>query len=265
MNKYGGYQDLPILAELYDLTPGYTNRTDRDFYLNYCKESRGRILELGCGTGRILIPAAEAGCRITGLDSSEHMLAECREKLKEQPREVRDRTRLVHGDMCDFNLEDEFHLAIIPFRPFQHLIALEDQMACLKNISRHLVRGGRLVFDVFQVNLEYITNPKSAEEAEDMPEFKLPDGRLFRRTHRIAGTHRTEQYNDVELIFYVTDLNGKTQRIVQAFPFRYFFRYEMEHLLARCGFEPLDLFGDFDRSPLTDESPEMIFVVEKRR
>ncbi len=45
-----------------------------------------------------------------------------------------------------------------------------------------------------------------------------------------------------------------------AFPLRYFFRYEVEHLLARCGFRVEETFGDFDRSPLRDNSPEMILV-----
>jgi hypothetical protein len=67
----------------------------------------------------------------------------------------------------------------------------------------------------------------------------------------------------VEIIHYVTYPDGRTERLVQAFPFRYFFRYEVEHLLARCGFRVIDLFGSFDRSPLQDNSPEMIFVAAK--
>ena len=85
----------------------------------------------------------------------------------------------------------------------------------------------------------------------------------MRRTHRLKALHRAEQVNDVEMIFYVTYPDGHTERLVQAFPFRYFFRYEVEHLLARCGFRVVELLGGFDRSPLDDNSPEMIFVAEK--
>ena len=59
------------------------------------------------------------------------------------------------------------------------------------------------------------------------------------------------------------DTNGKTERVVNGFPMRYFFRYEVEHLLARAGFEVVELYGDYDKSPLVDESPEMIFVARK--
>jgi SAM-dependent methyltransferase len=263
MSKYGSYVDQPILAELYDLVPGYAKRTDIAFYLQYCETASGPILELGCGTGRILLPAAEADCRITGLDISKHMLAECQQKLQRKSHAVQNRVQLVQGDMTNFDLAESFHLAIIPFRAFQHVIAVDDQLACLRRINRHLSIGGHLLLDVFQVDLKKITDPRATEESEDFAEFELPDGRRLRRTSRFAAFHPADQVNDVELIYYLTNTDGTTERIVQAFPFRYFFRYEMEHLLDRCGFKVVDLFGNFDKSPLADNSPEMIFVAEK--
>jgi len=263
VSKYGGYEDLPFMGELYEYIPGYTVRGDRDFYLQYCKSTDGKVLELGCGTGRVLIPIAEAGCRITGLDLSEYMLSECRQKLQKKDNDIQSRTRLIQGDMRNFKIDDTFSTTIMPFRPFQHLIDAGDQLSCLKNINKHLAKKGRLIFDVFQVNLEIITRPLSGEEIEDLPQCELPDGRKLRRTGRLTAYQRAEQYNDVELIYYLTDTNGTTKRIVHAFPMRYFFRYEVEHLLARCGFKIIDLFGDFDKSPLTDDSPEMIFIAEK--
>jgi SAM-dependent methyltransferase len=263
MNKHGGYDDQPIMAELYDLVPVYTKRSDIDFYLQCCVAAGGSILELGCGTGRILLPAAEAGCRIMGLDTSPHMLAQCQQKLKQKSPSVQSRVRLVRGDMTDFDLAESFHLAIVPFRAFLHVIAVEDQLACLKCINRHLTPGGHLIIDVFQVDLRRITNPRATEESEDFAEYELPNGRRLRRTSRFAAFHPADQVNDVEMIYYLTNLDGTTERIVQAFPFRYIFRYEMEHLLARCGFKVVDLFGNFDKSPLVDNSPEMIFVAEK--
>jgi ubiquinone/menaquinone biosynthesis C-methylase UbiE len=263
MANYGGYEDHPFLSELYDLVPGYTGRKDRDFFVKYCGKADGRILELGCGTGRILIPVAEAGCTITGLDLSEYMLARCRKKISALDSEVQKRITITQGNMADFNIDDTFHTAVIPFRAFQHLIDYKDQLSCLKNINRHLATGGRLIFDLFQVNLNVITKKITGEEIEDVPEYELPDGRKLRRTHRMIAYHRTEQYNDVEMIFYLTDKNGRTERLVQSFPMRYFFKYEIIYLLTLCGFKVVELFGNFDKSPLVDDSPEMIFVAEK--
>lgn len=263
MSKFGGYDDEPLLAELYDLIPQYTDRRDIGFYVDLCRRAGGRVLELGCGTGRVLIPAAAAGATVVGLDVSPHMLARCMARLAAEPDETRARANVVQASMTEFTLKGEFALVIIPFRPFQHLIAVEDQMACLKHVHSHLRPGGRLAFDVFQVNLDMITDAGIFEEIEDMPEFELADGRRLRRSSRHVATHRSEQYNEIEIIYYLTDTDGKTQRLVHAFPMRYFFRYELEHMLALCGFRVLDVFGDFDRSPLKDHSPEMIFIAEK--
>ncbi len=265
MSQAGGYEYHPFLAELYDLVPIYAERQDVDFYLKTCRGAAGKVLEVGCGTGRILIPVARGGGHIVGLDISQQMLVKCEEKLQPEAREVRDRVELVCASMTNFRLEETFALAIIPFRPLQHLITVDAQLASLRAINAHLRMGGKLVFDVFQVDLDRILDPRYRKETEDMPETELPDGRTLRRTNRITAVHRAEQISDVEIIFYLTGTDGKTERLVQAFPFRYFFRYEVEHLLARCGFKVMALYGDFDRSPLSDDSPEMIFVAEKYR
>ena len=261
-SQYGGYEDQAFIAELYDHIPGYAGRPDQGFYLDYARSAEGKILELGCGTGRLLIPIAAAGCAIVGLDLSEHMLAKCREKLQRQPEEVQERVRIVQGDTTCFDLEETFGLVTVPFRAFQHLISLDEQIACLRCVNRHLVMGEKLILDLFQVNLRYLTDPANTEEREDF-QVEIPGGRTLRRTHRLAALHRSEQVNDVEIIYHVSHPDGHTERLVQAFPFRYFFRYEVEHLLARCGFRVAELFGSFDRSPLKDDSPEMIFVAEK--
>ncbi|MCP6726004.1 hypothetical protein NL526_28510, partial [Klebsiella pneumoniae] len=68
------------------------------------------------------------------------------------------------------------------------------------------------------------------------------------------------QRNDVEMIFSVCHPGGRTERLVMAWALRYFFRYEVEHLLARCGFNLEATFGNFAGDALHDDSPEMIFV-----
>jgi SAM-dependent methyltransferase len=263
-SQYGGYEDQAFVAELYDHIPGYDGRPDQDFYLDYARSAPGKTLELGCGTGRLLIPIAAAGCEIAGLDLSTYMLARCREKLRDRPEEVQARVRLVQGDMTCFDLGETFGLVTVPFRAFQHLISVDEQVACLRCANRHLTMGGKLILDLFQVNMRYLTDPDSMEERQDFAGVVLPGGRTLRRTHRLAAVHQAAQVNDVEMIFYVTHPDGRTERLVQAFPFRYFFRYEVAHLLARCGFRVVELFGAFDLSPLMDNSSEMIFVAEKR-
>jgi SAM-dependent methyltransferase len=265
MSTFGSYEDDPFIAEYYDFIPGYAGRRDLEFYLDYSLRAEGTILELGCGTGRVLIPTAGAGCQIVGLDLSPYMLAKCREKLASQPREVQERVLLIQGNMADFKLAKTFSLVTSPFRPFQHLVSVEEQISCLACVNRHLAKGGRLILDVFNPDPTKLSGPVNPEEIEDVSEVLLPDGRKLRRTYRTRAFHRAEQYNEVELIFYITHPDGRTERLVQAFPMRYFYRYEIEHLLVRAGFRILELFGDYDQSPLSNDSPEMIFVAKKAR
>jgi SAM-dependent methyltransferase len=258
----GGYANAR-LAELYDQVPAYVSREDVALFVEEAVASGGPVLELGCGTGRVLLPTARAGVAITGLDLSQAMLGALRRKLAQEPAEVQARVRLVHGDMCEFDLGQRFACVTIPFRPFQHLITVAEQMACLRSANRHLARGGRLVLDLFHPDLAKLADPGQGRETQDFADAPLPGGGRVSRTHRFAATHRAEQYNDVEMIYHVTGPDGRTERIVHTFPFRYVFRYEMEHLLARCGFRVAELFGDFDLSPFADDSPQMIFVAEK--
>ena len=157
--------------------------------------------------------------------------------------------------MTRFSLSRTFKLAIAPFRPIQHLTTVGEQLSFLESVREHLEPGGRFVFDVFNPNLVMLAAENRAEEIEDTPELSLPDGRRVRRTYRVVRKRHAEQCNDIELIYY---LDG--HRLVQSCPLRYFFRFELEHLLARSGFEVTALYGAFDRSPLGDNSPEMIFT-----
>jgi SAM-dependent methyltransferase len=254
MSSESGYDVHPELPELYDHMPMYNSRGDVNFYLDLCREA-GEVLEPGCGTGRVLVAAAQAGCAITGLDNSRRMLARCRAKVDRLNSLERDRTTLVHADMTNFQLARRFKLVIVPFRPIQHLTSTREQLSFLRCIHQHLQPGGRLVFDVFNPNLALLAAPVNGGEIEDTPELTLPDGRRLRRSYRTLQKRYADQCTDCELIYYVDD-----RPIVQPLTMRYFFRFELEHLLARSGFQVAALYGDFDAEPFTDNSPEMIFT-----
>ena len=166
--------------------------------------------------------------------------------------------------MTRFSLGRTFALAIVPFRPLQHLLTVDEQLGFLHCVWEHLEPGGKLAFDVFHADPEKIAGPVSLDEIEDTPELPLGGGRSVRRTFRILAKRRSELYNDAQIIYYVREAAGETRRIVQTFPMRYFYRYELEHLLARAGFEITELYGDFDRSAFQDDSPEIIIAAKKR-
>jgi SAM-dependent methyltransferase len=258
------YDALQDIGVLYDHVAGYTTRADIAFYVEESARVDGKILELASGTGRVLIPIARTGKTIVGVEHSRKMLDRCREKVAAEPSAVRDRIALYDADMRDFALADRFALAIMPFRPMQHLTSIDDQLSCLDAVRRHLRPGGRLIFDVFNPDLARIA-AASTVEFDDTPDTLLPNGSSFRRSGRLVAAHRLAQVSDLELIYYVTSPSGVTDRRVHSFQLRWYLPVELEHLLARAGFTIEAMYGGFDRSTLTDASPEIIVVARSGR
>ncbi len=118
MDSLGGYDDNPFIAEFYDSVVPYRERQDVNFFVEMAQRSGGPVLELGCGTGRVLIPIAKSGIEIVGLDASPGMLSLCREKLLSESNDVQSKVLdLVQGDMRAFQLSRKFSLVTIPFIP----------------------------------------------------------------------------------------------------------------------------------------------------
>jgi len=266
MDPAGGYDEYAFIAELYDHVVPYRTRQDIDFFVEAARSSGGPVLEVGCGTGRVLIPAARAGVDIVGLDLSHHMLQACRAKLRNESEAVRSRARLIQADMRNFDLGEAFNFVTLPFRPFQHLTTVDDQLSCLRSIRRHLVDGGRLVLDVFNPSLQALVQENVGQEVGEEPEFTTPDGRRVLRRHKIVSRDYANQINQIELVYYVTHPDGRAERLVHPFPMRYLFRFEAEHLLARAGFEAEHLYADYDRSAFGSKYPgELLFVAKKAK
>jgi SAM-dependent methyltransferase len=258
VSSYSG--ELPYL---YDSVPLYVGRSDVDFYLGEARDAGGRVLEIGCGTGRVLLPIARAGFDIFGVDASQPMLDRCATKLSEEPRDVRGRVRLQHGDARNLDLGETFDLVIAPFRVFQHQITIEDQLAFLATAARHLTPGGRFAFDLFNPNFAALLAADGVER-EDTTRTMLPDGRSFRRTGRVKRVRWIDQVSEVELIYYLSNQRGEeVERFVQSFDMRWFLKSEVILLLERAGFRVRSIYGDVDRSELGDKSPDMIFVAGK--
>lgn len=256
---YDAFSDLPTI---YDSVPAYTARRDVQFYIDEARDAGGSVLEVGCGTGRILLPIARSGHTIDGVDASPQMLDRCRSKLSGEPDEVRDRVALHQGDARALDLGRKFDLVIAPFRVVQHLTTIEDQLGFLGSVSRHLAPGGRLAFDVFNPNFAALVSADGIER-EDTPETTLPDGRTFRRAGRVVRVRWTDQVSEIELVYYIYGPAGSTERRVQSFDMRWFLRAELVNLLERGGFRVRSIYGDFDRSPLTDKSKEQIVCAER--
>jgi len=242
-----------VTARFYDAAYATLERLgpDRDFYLRLARESGGPVLELGCGTGRVLLAVARDGIECTGVDASREMLDALQAKARGRA------PQLVQARMQEFDLGDErFALIYAPFRVFQHLYTVEAQLACLARVRAHLAPGGRLAFDVFNPRLDRIW-------IEDVPEEQ--DLRFSQDGEEVVRYVATQRDRPSQLMQLTMRYERRREgRVVgnefARFRMRWYTRFELEHLMARAGFDEVAIYGDFDRSPLGRESPSLIVV-----
>lgn len=235
-----------VLARNYDALYGVMRDPSGDaaFYRALAEESGGPVLELGCGTGRVLLPIAALGIPCVGVDASPAMLAALR--AKNPPPNL----ELVEGRMETFDLgARRFALVTAPFRAFLHLLDVPSQLAALANIRRHLAPGGAFAFDVFDPKLAWIMAPGENERLDAT--FTI-DGVETRRFAKVR-TDLATQIMAVTFRFEPAHTAGNT-----TVRLRWFYRYEMEHLLARAGFTDVTIYGGYDRRPWRPEGETVI-------
>lgn len=261
MSKYD------IWADIYDLQyEGYEE--DIAFYVGEAQRATPPVLELACGTGRVTIPIAQAGVEVVGLDSSPEMLAVAQQRVAQLSPEVKERIRLLEGDMRDFSLDERFGLIMIPFRSFLLLTTVEDQKQALHNIHRHLRPDGRLALNIFVPDLGIIASHSSplGEPLKRLKESKDPE-----TGHRIIiweTRHYDQHHQIIENLFIYEELDETGVMVKRAYrplKLRWIYRYEMEHLLDLCGYQVEELYGGFDRRPFDDDSREMLWVASPGR
>lgn len=232
-------------AEYYDFDHDIT--LDVGFYLDFAREYGSPVLELACGTGRLLVPLAEAGFEVHGIDLSENMLALCRQKISE--RHLDGRVHLTLANMTQFDLvRKDFALVFIALRSFMHLLTQADQLACLQQVRRHLRPGGYFIVSVIAPDFDRL-----AQKPDDAfiirREFDLPNGHHVIRKDRLVGHDVVNQTRQIEFKFEEFDAGGTLvrERVVPLHT-RYTFFQELLLLLERAGFTVVDVFRDYERN-----------------
>ncbi|MBT4611553.1 MAG: class I SAM-dependent methyltransferase [Gemmatimonadetes bacterium] len=245
-------EDLPpdqeydgVLARYYDAY--FTGlEGEESYYRTLALNAEGPVLELGCGSGRTLIPIAQAGVSVVGVERSQQMLALARSNVRHLPDGVAREIELLAGDMRSFDLGREFALITLPYRTFQHLLTIEDQHLALERICAHLRPGGLLALNVFDPLMDIaqlLTSPDPAEPAID-GEFQ-DEGRQIRARY-LRGYDPAQQWMVQHFWFDEIDGDRVLDTRQARLTLRYAFRFEMEHLLQNHGLLIKSVHGGFD-------------------
>jgi SAM-dependent methyltransferase len=194
------------------------------------KAAGGPVLEVCCGTGRLMIPTLEAGVDCDGLDVEPAMLDALRAKLAARGLSA----GVYEADMRSFKLERRYALIAIGFNSFLHNLTQDDQIATLRRCREHLAPGGCLQLMVFHPSAEKLIQWSGAESF--VKELPLPDGGRL-RVHDKAHDDRVEQIRRMTRRLEFLDAAGhKTNEESLTFDLRYVFKPEMELLLRVAGF-----------------------------
>jgi SAM-dependent methyltransferase len=236
---------------------------DLPFYLELAQQSSGPILEIACGTGRVLLPIARRGIDIHGVDNSQPMLEILRNRLAAEPDDVRRRVTLHEGDMRDFRLNAQYPLVIIPFRPMQHMLTAQDQVSALTTAALHLSDTGILAFDVFYPKFEMLT----ARMGEEVPEMEWTPSSdpttVVRRYFRKESVDKINQVFSFTFIYRTFRASALILEETEAFKLSYFTYPHLRSLFLLAGLEPVAEYGSFAKAPLDNNAEQMIFLLRK--
>jgi SAM-dependent methyltransferase len=261
-------------AATYDLATGLF-RDDLAFWTWLLERDRPRrVLDLGAGTGRITLALAARGRElrpdfaIVGLDLSQPFLQRAAEKLAATPLAGTGVARFVHGDIRNFAcLEPDgpYDLIICGFNTLAYLHDLEDQLACLGCVLRHLAPGGRFAIDLFTPMLPVLAEARVAlfpvvrkELDWSEPEPGVQRFLSLYTTNRYDTVSQTEYATHIWDIFYA---DGRRMSRVKDLAWHHFFPRELRLLLRLAGLVPVEEYGDYDRTPFGDGAAHYLWIM----
>ena len=248
--------DRDEIAALYDAVPF---AADIPFYLDLVAGAR-RVLELGCGTGRLLLPLAEAGSQVVGVDASDAMLARARRRLAHAPRELRERVELREGDMRGLELAGRFDAVVVATKTFFYLMTPSDQRRMLSAVARLLDAGGIVALDLLNPTLGWLSRPAGSVRQDVAGE--VGEARVL-RTETVVSTHLAEQRRVMRSVYDVVEKDGTVRKHVVEWGLRYTYRFELEYLLEICGLEVLAVTGGYRGEPFEADSPIMLVTARR--
>lgn len=222
---------------------------DLSFFRSEVEKSGDPVLELCCGTGRLLLPLLESGFSCTGLDYSDEMISVAREKIHNRGYDV----ELVAGDASRFDLGRKFRTIIIGLNSLGHFTTYGQITGLLNCVSDHLADNGKFIIDIFVPEMSLLLGREEEElqfwyvDPESGEEIELWEKYTYDKATQIKKAS-WRSVKDGEAIFE------------EEFIIKMFFPQELDSLLKLSGFKIIKKYGDYDYSKFSDNSLKQLVI-----
>lgn len=245
-------------AQFYDGGNSRSLSEDVSFYKHYVQDGF-KILDVGCGTGRVAMDLAHLPIEITGIDYSHLMLDIFKTKLQDQ--NFTAKIEFNFANMVRFELNQKFDLIIFPFRVFQALTRIEDKNSCLQTIKNHLAENGRIIINAFDPNYDLLKKISSLRKLD----YEYYDKDLNSQIKRYSigeWVDFEQQILRTRYEFELTNSNGNTSQFIDHIELGFMSKDQMDQLFIQNQLEIENLYSWWDCTPYQEEiHRELIYVL----
>ena len=241
---------------LYDVE-NESYKEDISFLLKWASRVEGPIIDLACGTGRATIPLAGRGHQIIGVDLHSGMLNEAKRKSAERQLSI----EWVNQDCTDLRLAQKSNLIYMVGNSFQHFLSNDEQDSLFTSVNQHLETDGLFIFNTRFPSEEELLQPSTEEYWKTYQDPKT----LGKVDVFTISTY--DSLNQVQHYTMIRRFKDEDETVLEEkrtnISLRYVFPKEMERVLSLHGFEIHRVYNDWNETPLTSDSYQMIYVCKK--
>ncbi len=233
---------------------------DLGLLLELAEEAHGPVVELGCGTGRVLLPLTDAGHAVTGIDISPGLLGIARSKLTAAG--LAGKANLVLGDLRAPELPSgAFALAICTSNTLMHVAAPDQQLQALTHAHRLLKAGGVLFVGLFNPDIPRLLEVNGLVELADQWHDAATGAEVLKWS--VRSVDLAAQLQETTFIYEEQLPRGDVRKTVCPFTLRYLWRNEGELMLRAAGFKEIEVWGDYAAQPHDGLSENLLFLARK--
>lgn len=235
-------------------------RADLLLYRKLARRCDGPILDVGCGTGRVMADLLARGHGCDGIDLSPALLkrasVKCRVAAAEVPWSVHE------ADMRGFELpRTDYSLALLASNTLMHAPTPGEQSDVLTCVGRHLRPGGLLALDLFQPPVEELVREQGVTVAADSWQGSERGIRVTKWMRRSVDW--VSQVQHTSITYEILHTDGRLEQVAAEFPLRFLWRNEAELMLKCAGFDVEAVWGSHAGEVLDSSSERMIFLAVK--